>query len=240
MWVAGHAGVSLWPESRERCSISFRKGTGGRLIVRLWIALVSLLMLGASAPALDGLASIRGDDMRRHVEFLAADELAGRETGEPLIAIAERYVATAFASYGLERLPGHDDFAVPFTLYRRGYDRDATGVRTADAGCRAGRDCKPFPFSAAGEVEASVVFAGYGIRAPSQGWDDYDGLDVKGKLVLVLRHGPGEADSSKTVAGDHQQFTVKAQKAEAFAGDPEQIEADCNDLLAASLPSEAL
>jgi len=177
---------------------------------------VVLLMLGVCAsPALAGMASISDEDMRRHVEFLAADELAGRETGEPLIAIAERYVATAFASYGLEPLPGHDDFTVPFELYRRGYDRDATGVQIADSRCRAGRDCRPFEFSASGEIEAPVVFAGYGIHAPDQGRDDYDGLDVQGKLVLVLRHGPGEADSSRTIAGNHQQFAVKARKAEA-------------------------
>ncbi len=183
--------------------------------MRVWIASFSFLMLGASAPlsASDPVASIRDEDMRRHVEFLAADELAGRETGELAIAVAERYVATAFSSYGLKPLPGHDDFTLPFDLYRRGYDRDATGVRSAGARCRAGHDCRPFEFSASGEVEAPVVFAGYGIHAPDQGWNDYDGLDVEGKLVLVFRHGPGEADSSGAIAGDHQQFAVKAQKA---------------------------
>ena len=80
-----------------------------------------ILAMVAVAPAFAGLATIRDDDMRRHVAFLAADELAGRETGEPSIAIAERYVATAFASYGLEPLPGQDEFTVPFALYRRGF-----------------------------------------------------------------------------------------------------------------------
>lgn len=183
--------------------------------MRLWISLFSVAALGATAPApsLEGPGSIRDEDMRRHVEFLAADELRGRDTGEPTIAIAERYVATALASYGLEPLPGQEDLAVPFTLYRRGYDREASGVVLDGSRYRAGTDCRPFEFSENGSVEAEVVFAGYGIHAPDQGWNDYDGLDVKGKLVLVLRHGPGEGDSSRTVSGDHQQFTVKGQKA---------------------------
>ncbi len=177
--------------------------------VSLWLFIGAIVAL----PAFAGMASISDEDMRRHVSFLAADELAGRETGEPSIAIAERYVATAFASYGLQPLPGQDDFTVPFALFRRGY-AEGTGVRTEEARCRAGHDCRPFGFSGTGEVEAPVVFAGYGIHAPDQGWDDYDGLDVEGKLVLVLRHGPGEGDPDKRVNGDHQQFRAKARTAE--------------------------
>lgn len=172
----------------------------------LQLALVLLLSSGA------GQDSIRGDDMRRHVRFLAADELAGRETGGPSIAIAERYVATAFESYGLEALPGQD-FTVPFTLYRRGFDREATRVAVGNTRCRAGHDCRPFPFSGTGEVEAPLVFAGYGIHAPESGWDDYAGLDVEGKIVLVLRHGPGEGNPAKAIEGSHDPFAAKARAA---------------------------
>ena len=178
----------------------------------LFVCLMTVILL-ASASSRAGLATIRQDDMRRHVAFLAADELAGRETGEPSIAIAERYVATAFESYGLEPLPGHD-FTVPFALYRQGYDRDATGVRFGERRCRAGLDCRPFPFSGSGELEAPVVFAGYGIHAPEQGWDDYAGLEVEGKIVLLMRHGPGEGNPEKAIEGRHQQFAIKARVAQ--------------------------
>jgi len=182
--------------------------------VRLKPVLAGVMLGWLAAPLVSfaGLATIREDDMRRHVAFLAADELAGRETGEPSIAIAERYVATAFESYGLEPLPGHE-FTVPFALYRRGYDEEATGVRVGERECRTGRDCKPFTFSGSGEQEAAVVFGGYGIHAPEQGWDDYAGLDVEGKIVLLMRHGPGEGNPEMAIEGRHQQFAVKARVA---------------------------
>ena len=183
--------------------------------MRFLIVRGSLVLLGSlvSAAAAAGSAAIDGDDMRRHVNFLAADELAGRETGEAQIAIAERYIATAFESYGLEPLP-ENGFIVPFSLYRQSYDREATGVWFGDLRCRAGQDCRPFPFSESGQFEAPVVFAGYGIHAPDQGWDDYAGLDVRDKIVLVLRHGPGEGQPEDALEGDHQQFSVKATTAQ--------------------------
>jgi Peptidase family M28/PA domain/PDZ domain len=54
----------------------------------------------------------------------------------------------------------------------------------------------PFSFSKAGEATGAVIFAGFGITAADQAYDDYAGLDVKGKVVLVLRHGPAEKDTA--------------------------------------------
>ena len=50
-------------------------------------------------------------------------------------------------------------------------------------------------YTGTGAVEAEVVFVGYGISAPDRAWDDYDGVDVKGKLVLALRGAPTARDS---------------------------------------------
>ena len=62
----------------------------------------------------------------------------------------------------------------------------------------AGTDFRPLAFSAAGAAAAEVVFAGYGISAPDLDYDDYDGTDVRGKVVLVLRYSPeGDAPASR-------------------------------------------
>jgi len=173
------------------------------------------------ARSVDGESTVRASDLRRHVEFLAADGLNGRDTGEPEIAVAEEYVAREFRKYGLEPLPGHDGFLVDFALFRSSFDIERTRLRL-DLGDRtlkaeAGVDFRPFPFSDVGELEAGIVFAGYGISAPEFDHDDYEGLDVSGKVVLLLRHEPGEEDPGSRFDGlrstDHALFSTKAQTA---------------------------
>ncbi len=75
----------------------------------------------------------------------------------------------------------------------------------------------PFNFSETGALSGAVVFAGYGITATEYGYDDYAGLDVKGKIVLVLRHEPQESDPKSVFEGktltQHAQFAAKATNA---------------------------
>jgi hypothetical protein len=179
--------------------------------------------LCASRPVASGPSSIDAGDLRRHVEYLASDALAGRETGTSGIATAEEYVAAAFEKAGLTPLPGRETYFVDFTLYRTGFDVEHTSLRLATGEDSrvgiAGHDFRPFPFSDEGALEAQVVFAGYGITAEDKGYDDYAGLDVTGKLVLVFRHAPREKDpegSFESEADDrHTTFEAKAENARA-------------------------
>jgi len=165
--------------------------------------------------------SITARELRDHVEFLASDELAGRMTGESGVREAERYIAEAFAGFGLKPLPGDDDHFIDFEVYEHGYDPEETAleIRVGDdrIDARPGVDFKPFFFTALGVREADVVFAGYGITAPEHGWDDYAGLDVRGKIVLVLRHEPpsfgGGSGGSRYTR--HSYFVTKGKNARA-------------------------
>ncbi len=168
-----------------------------------------------------GVEGITRHELRRHVEYLASDELAGRDTGEPGVAAAEEYIAAAFERWGLTAPPGREGPFLDLTLYRTSWDAEATRL-AARAGDReltgdAGVDFRPFGFSDAGSVEAPVVFAGYGVTSDEHDWDDYAGLDVTGKLVLVLRHEPGENDPASpfdgTTSTTHALFTTKADNA---------------------------
>jgi type II secretory pathway component PulC len=160
--------------------------------------------------------------LRRHVEYLASDALMGRETGDTGCVLAEEYIAAEFERAGLAPLPGHDHFFIDYDLYRLGFDPDGTSLQIESSGAtlagRPGRDFRPFPFSDDGEIEAEVVFAGYGITAPDLEYDDYAGLDVDGKFVLVLRHEPGERDSLSGFDGtentNHALFATKASNAQ--------------------------
>lgn len=177
--------------------------------------LASLLALGACSPL------VRPAELERHVKYLSSDRLAGRELDSPGIAATESYIADRFRSYGLSALPGKESLFQEFTLYREGVDAAATSLRlrigAAEVTGSAGGDFRPFPFSAQGEKSAPVVFAGYGITAPEYGYDDYQGLEVRGKFVLLLRHEPGNGDARSRFAGSiyskHSYFLNKAQNA---------------------------
>ncbi len=78
-------------------------------------------------------------------------------------------------------------------------------LRFQDAGenvsLQPNREFVPFGFSSSGKFSGDVVFAGYGITATEYHYDDYAGLDVKGKLVLILRHEPQESDEKSVFEG---------------------------------------
>lgn len=168
-----------------------------------------------------GVDTITAADLRAHVELLASDEYAGRETLTRGAEMAADYLSKEFARYGLVPMPGRDSFKVPYTLEQYGYAPEANKIdlesASGDVSLALGVDYTPFNFSDSGEVKgAEVVFAGYGITAPKLGWDDYKGLDVEGKVVLVLRHWPHEENEAdnKFAEGPFGQFLVKARNAQ--------------------------
>jgi len=163
--------------------------------------------------AATGLASITAADLRAHVELLASDDYRGRETLQDGYELAADHLARELESYGLAPMPGVDGFKAPYTLYELGYDAAGTKLSAGGEPLEAGTDFTPFEFSDEGTAEAEVVFAGYGITAPDLSWDDYEDLEVKGKVVLVLRHSPNE-DKPNEKLQQHALFTTKAMNAQ--------------------------
>ena len=128
------------------------------------------------------------------VERLASDDWQGRRAGTEGADRAAEWIAGEMKAAGLR--PGTPDgsYFQPFTFIDGVIlgAQNALGV-TANGGRKAfaaGEDFRPLAFSAAGAASAELVFAGYGIAATDLAYDDYEGLDVKGKVVLVLRYGP--------------------------------------------------
>lgn len=160
--------------------------------------LVCLLALGAlSARAFETPSSFSsaGDAIAKHVRFLASEELTGRGVDTAGIELARDYIAREFASYGLRPGGDHGTFFQSFEA--------ATGVTVKQPTTLAlgGDDplvlndqWTPLGLSATGSVAAELVFAGYGITAKEYGYDDYAGIDVKDKIVLVLRYEPPPKD----------------------------------------------
>lgn len=147
------------------------------------------------------------------VKFLSSDALKGRGNGSPELDQAAKYIADHFRADGLK--PAGDDgtylqhFQV--TVGAKLGTNNLLAVRQHDASVplKLGEDYKPLSFSHDGSVESQLAFAGYGITAPEYHYDDYKGLDVKGKLVIVLRHEPQENDDKSVFAG--KQLTTHSQ-----------------------------
>jgi Zn-dependent M28 family amino/carboxypeptidase len=128
---------------------------------------------------------------RSHVAFLSDDLLQGRNTGTPGYDIAAKYVATRFESLGLT--PGANGSwyqQVPFVEFRLADApaRLTIGNRTFENGREVLIGASPSEANTT--LQAPVVFAGYGLDMPSRGFNDYQGLDVKGKVVAVLNGFP--------------------------------------------------
>ena len=128
-----------------------------------------------------------------HVYYLASDELNGRDVGTAGIRRAGQYIADHFAQAGLE--PGGEDGSY-FQRFTVNLGRRLTGdSELAITGAHLddlvlGEDYLPFPWSSDRPFGGGVVFAGYGLVDPEREHDDYAGLEVTGKVVLMLRREP--------------------------------------------------
>ncbi len=152
------------------------------------------------------------------VKYLASDQLRGRATGSPQMEKAAHYLEREFKRLGYAPADGKSylqrfSVTTKATLAKRGnrlaWSANGTGESAAAF--------QPFNFSGNGKLSGPVVFAGYGITAPEYDYDDYAGVDVKGKIVLVLRHEPQEFDEHSKFAGkvytSHAQMQNKAVNA---------------------------
>ena len=174
---------------------------------------VAALSLAASAPTLDA------ERYLAHIRYLASPEMKGRASGSPELEKAAKYIADKFRADGLSMVGG--SYLEPFevaTSSRLGKGNRFEFVRGGEsATLQLNKDFVPFNFSASGKASGQVVFAGYGITAPEYNYDDYAGMDVRGKFVLVLAHEPQEYDEKSVFEGkvytDHAQAYSKAANA---------------------------
>jgi Zn-dependent M28 family amino/carboxypeptidase len=154
--------------------------------------LLSAAIVLAAVPAIAAEPSFSPERVKAHVAFLADDLLEGRGTGTRGYDIAARYVASQFAAIGLK--PGGRDgsWYQPVTLSETRLDGAAAVVISAAMGEKTVWDhgseaiISPSQIDSSTDVSAALVFAGFGLDAPKQGFNDYAGLNVRGKIVVIL------------------------------------------------------
>ena len=171
------------------------------------ISIVTVLAaLGpGSEPAAPCNESIRQQDLKADLFFLAGDAFQGRLTGTAGNTMAAEFIASRFERLGLERMGKDRSYFQPFLLSTASLGpSNKLEVKLYGIGTlrfRAGQDFVPLQISPSVELQDRLVFAGFGISAPERGHDDYRNADVRGVVVLVLAHEPGENDPKSPFDG---------------------------------------
>ena len=164
-------------------------------------ALPAQLRLTLPPAAQEEAKSIDPERLRQHDKTLASDAFEGRAPGQPGGERAARYIADAFHSAGLEPAGDNGSYFQKVPLVGVKTDGAATTFSLVPKegppiSLTFGRDyvTNNQLHTETAEIDAPIVFVGYGIVAPEYGWDDYKGVDVKGKIALVVVNEPTSED----------------------------------------------
>ena len=160
------------------------------------IALIVAIVLSASSQS----NLITAEDLKAHVKYLASDELEGRGSGTEGNRKAAAYIADLMKTYALKPAGDNGTYFQKFefvSAVKQGKNNALTieGPNAGTAPLAVDVDFRPFGFSSTASVAGPLVFAGYGISAPSNNYDDYKDVDVTGKIVAILRYNPDGNDT---------------------------------------------
>ena len=154
---------------------------------------------GLPASVAASMDAISGDRVREHIRFLAHDLLEGRGTGARGGDIAAQYIAAQFALLGLQPAGDNGTFlqkvpmvgltTQPETRLALVHDGQELALKLGDD--YVATDDTQQPTS---DIDADIVFAGYGIDAPEYKWNDYKDADLKGKVLMMLVNEPPSDD----------------------------------------------
>ena len=196
-----------------RARLHCRPLAGICLVARQMLVIpLALALLGAS-PSPSGSA-----DAQRYladVKTLTAPDMEGRGAGTKGIDKAARLLEKRYKSLSLKPAGTHS-YLQPFSVIT-GARLQSNNHLVVDNGklkanLKPNQDFVPFSFSASGGTTGEVVFAGYGASADEFHYDDYSGIDVKDKIVVILRYEPAgfAAKSGNTGVTPHSQLITKA------------------------------
>jgi Tol biopolymer transport system component len=198
------------PDGTKLCWTSGRTGDGkGQLFLADWNDEAARAALAVAPKHSEASSNTQSDaskigDLRSKVEWLADPARDGRMTGSSGTKATATWLADYFRNIGLQSFG--QNFALPFQFNagervlpeKSRLEIQGDGSRSASG--KLDEDFRPLPFSENGDATGEVVFAGYGLVAPGDGgarYDSYAGLDVKDKIVLILRYVPESVEPAR-------------------------------------------
>jgi hypothetical protein len=181
------------------------------MTVRTSLLVAALLAGAVTAPVAQSQPATR-----QHVETLASERFGGREAGSDGERRAAEYIAAQLSRIGARPLPGRREMFVPFQFTAGSRDGGSL-VQIGSTTFSGARDVQALSFSDTADISGQAVFAGYGIVVPEAqgfGYDSYAGIDVKDKVVVVLRYFPEDADQqTRAILARYSDLRYKAMAA---------------------------
>ncbi|QDT64849.1 M28 family peptidase [Calycomorphotria hydatis] len=179
---------------------------------RRWIQFLAITILAKLATTTAGIAFAENLEatvgrLSSHLEYLAGDELEGRGVATEGNHKAAEYLKSEFLAAGLKGALPNGQFYQSFPIHlseeivTENTSVELIGPDDEKRTLEIGTDFQPLLIGRSGEVKAPLVFAGYGISAPKLNYDDYADLDVKDKIVIVLRKEPQQANADSVFDG---------------------------------------
>lgn len=174
-----------------------------------YMTVSAIALIAASTPSLaqdlaDQADTITGEAIAAHVEILASDAFEGRSSGTHGETLTIEYISSQFADAGVEPGMGESYFQ-PFQLVKRDRTGEQSLIVTGPEGVldlELGRDYMVYTGRPGERIEVTaseLVFAGFGIVAEEDGWDDYESSDLSGKTVVLFRGDPGTLTQDETL-----------------------------------------
>lgn len=172
-------------------------------------------------------------DLEENINYLASPELKGRKPGTEGIEKAAQFIEKKFKDIGLEsingkyrqefevvtgkNLVGENEISFKVTIPRPGVPKDRWP--STEKKWEVKNDYLPFTFSSNGTAEGEMVFCGYGISAKDLNYDDYEGVDVEGKIVVLLSDSPdGESRTGEFARYANHRYKLTNAKNHKAAG----------------------
>lgn len=181
----------------------------------LSILLLLFLTFGCKSTQQKAVESITEKELKVHLDILASDEFQGRNTPSQELKIASRYIATLAESYGLKPLMPDGSFFQKIPLKVSTIDQAQSRMQL-----RIGKRIKNFSFPEDFgiygrsfqdmEISGDVLFVGFGLSSPESDWDDLEGLDLKGKVVVMLE--PDLPENHKLRTPENQRLLYRRSR----------------------------
>ena len=185
--------------------------------------IITVIICNSSASAQD---TDPADKIKEDVEFLSSQEMQGRFPGTPGSKKAADYIVKNFNDHGLQKIGGSFKQEFPFpaglapgkdnsvyfevVIPKPGIPKDR--LRPMKRPWEMGKDWMPSPFSKNGSASGELAFVGYGISAPELEYDDYAGIDVSDKVVVILTESP-DSNNTKSPFYKYTKFDYKIDNA---------------------------
>jgi len=182
---------------------------------KAFLLLLYLFSLSAQAQNKIHNPEITSEEIKQIIYFLASDSMKGRFTGSPEEHKVGDYIKNEFQLYGLKPVfngKWYQEFPFIEKVELTKNNSINLIIKGINKNLIVNKDFTTAPFSGKGKASGEIIYAGYGISAPKLNYDDYDKLDVKGKIVLVMTNNP-EHDSSRSEFDRYSSYRTKATTA---------------------------